>query len=138
MTPKARDPAGDAANASALIDARIRELADWRGETLALARKLVHEADPGIVEEWKWQIPVWSHDGIVCTGETYREVVKLTFAKGALLSDPDHLFNASLTGNVRRAIDIRAGDKLDAAAFRRLIREAVAFNRDNTPRRRRS
>jgi hypothetical protein len=116
------------ASASKLITARIRELGDWRGEKLALVRKLIREADPAIVEEWKWETPVWSHDGIVCTGEAYKQVVKLTFAKGAFLADPHRLFNAGLTGNVRRAIDLRAEDALDAASFRALIREAVAFN----------
>ena len=116
------------ASASRLITARIRELRDWRGEKLALVRKLIHEADPAIVEEWKWETPVWSHDGIVCTGEAYKQVVKLTFAKGASLADPHRLFNAGLTGKVRRAIDLRADDAIDAASFRALIREAVAFN----------
>jgi hypothetical protein len=125
-------------SASALITARIRELQDWRGEQLALVRKLIHEADPAIVEEWKWMgTPVWSHDGIVCTGETYKQVVKLTFAKGAFLKDPDHLFNTGLTGNVRRAIDLRADDKLDGASFRKLIREAIAFNQAHLPKNRR-
>ena len=115
-------------SASQLITARIKELGDWRGEKLILVRKLIHEADPAIVEEWKWQTPVWSRDGIICTGESYKQVVKLTFAKGAFLKDPRRLFNASLTGNVRRAIDLRAEDQIDAASFRDLIREAVAFN----------
>ena len=114
--------------AAELISARIRELRDWRGEKLALVRKLILEADPSIVEEWKWETPVWSRDGIICTGESYKQVVKLTFAKGASLKDPRRLFNAGLTGNVRRAIDLRAEDEIDAAAFRDLIREAVAFN----------
>ena len=114
--------------ASELIAARIRELGDWRGEKLALVRKLIREADPAIVEGWKWDTPVWLHDGIVCTGEAYRQVVKLTFAKGAFLADPHHLFNAGLMGNVRRAIDVRAQDELDGPSFRELIREAVAFN----------
>jgi hypothetical protein len=111
------------------IDDRIRELGDWRGKTLARVRRLIKAADPGIVEEWKWNVPVWSHDGIVCTGESYKNAVKLTFAKGASLKDPSHLFNSSLDGNVRRAIDIREDDEIDEAAFRTLIREAVAFNR---------
>ncbi len=98
-------------------------------------RKLIHEADPAIVEEWKWATPVWSHDGIVCTGEAYKQVVKLTFAKGAFLADPHRLFNAGLTGNVRRAIDLRAEDDIDAPSFRELIRNAVAFNRDHPPKR---
>ena len=114
--------------ASERITARIRELQDWRGEKLALVRRLIHEADPAIVEEWKWETPVWSHDGIVCTGESYKQTVKLTFAKGALLADPHHLFNSSLTGNMRRAIDLRADDEINSAWFHELIREAVAFN----------
>ena len=121
-------------SASERITARIRELQDWRGEKLALVRGLIHEADPAILEEWKWDTPVWSHDGIVCTGEIYKQTVKLTFAKGASLADPHDLFNAGLTGNVRRAIDLRAQDDLDADAFRELIREAVALNQDNPPR----
>jgi hypothetical protein len=125
--------------ASELITARIRELRDWRGEKLALVRRLIHEADPAIVEEWKWRgTPVWSHDGIVCTGETYKQIVKLTFAKGAFLADPHHLFNAGLTGNARRAIDLRAQDEVDGPSFRELIREAVAFNQDHPPKHRRS
>lgn len=123
--------------ASDLITARIRELRDWRGETLALVRALIREADPAIVEEWKWETPVWSHDGIVCTGETYAQVVKLTFAKGAFLADPHGLFNAGLTGNVRRAIDLRAQDEVDSPSFRELVREAVAFNQHHPPARRR-
>jgi len=114
--------------ASQLITARIKELGDWRGEKLTRVRKLIHEADPAIVEEWKWETPVWSRDGIICTGETYKQVVKLTFAKGAFLKDPRRLFNASLTGKMRRAIDLRAEDDIDAASFRDLIRRAVAFN----------
>jgi hypothetical protein len=121
--------------AAELITGRIRELRDWRGEKLALVRKLIHEADPAIVEEWKWEIPVWSHDGIVCTGETYKQVVKLTFAKGASLADPHQLFNAGLTGNVRRAIDLRVEDEVDGPSFRALIQEAVAFNQGHAPRR---
>ncbi len=121
--------------ASELITARIRELRDWRGEKLALVRTLIREADPAIVEEWKWETPVWSHDGVVCTGETYKQTVKLTFAKGAFLADPHGLFNAGLTGNVRRAIDLRAQDEVDGPSFRELIREAVAFNQDHPPRR---
>ena len=114
---------------SRLIDARIKELGDWRGETLSRIRTLVKEADPKIVEEWKWRgVPTWYHDGIVCTGETYKKVVKLTFAKGASLKDPSKLFNSSLEGNVRRAIDIGEGETVDAKAFKALIREAVAFN----------
>jgi hypothetical protein len=119
----------DAGDASALIDARIAELGDWRGEVLARVRALVHEADPEIVETWKWRgVPVWEHAGIVCTGETYKAAVKLTFAKGAALEDPSRLFNASLEGNTRRAIDIHEGEAIDAAAFRALVRAAVALN----------
>jgi hypothetical protein len=118
-----------AENASARIDERIEELADWRGKTLARVRKLIHAADPAIVEEWKWMgTPVFSHDGIVCTAETYKSVVKLTFAKGAALEDPSGLFNSSLDGNVRRAIDIREGEKIDEAALKALIRAAVTLN----------
>ena len=116
-------------SASALIDERIGELGDWRGKMLAKVRGLLHDADPEIVEEWKWRgTPVFSHGGIVCTGETYKEVVKLTFAKGAALPDPAGLFNSSLDGNVRRAIDIREGEKVDEAALKKLIRAAVALN----------
>ena len=116
-------------SASALIDERIKKLGDWRGKMLAKVRELIHEADPEIVEEWKWMgTPVWSHSGIVCTGETYKSIVKLTFAKGAALKDPSGLFNSSLEGNVRRAIDIHEGEKIDAAALKRLIRAAVALN----------
>ena len=115
--------------ASELISERIAELADWRGETLGLMRRLIAEADPDVVEEWKWLgVPVWSHDGIICTGETYKAVVKLTFAKGAFLEDPVHLFNSSLEGNLRRAIDIREGERVDEAAFRDLVLQAVALN----------
>ena len=116
-------------SASALIDARIKELGDWRGKTLAHVRQLIHQADPNIEEEWKWMgTPVWSHDGIVCTGESYKQVVKLTFARGASLKDPMKLFNSSLDGNTRRAIDIREGEKINEAAFKQLIRAAVAAN----------
>jgi len=116
-------------SASASIDAKITALADWRGKMLAKVRALLHKADPAIVEEWKWMgTPVWSHAGIVCTGETYKNVVKLTFARGAALKDPAGLFNSSLDGNVRRAIDIHEGDKVDEAALRDLIRAAVALN----------
>ena len=116
-------------SASALIDERIEKLGDWRGKTLARVRALIHEADPAIVEEWKWMgTPVWSHGGIVCTGETYKNVVKMTFAKGAALEDPSALFNSSLGGNDRRAIDIHEGDKVDEAALKGLIRAAVALN----------
>jgi len=114
---------------SELIDGRIAELGDWRGETLARVRRLIHEADPRVEETWKWRgVPVWEHAGILCTGETYRNVVKLTFAKGASLEDPKGLFNSSLEGNVRRAIDLREGEKLDEGAFKALIRSAVALN----------
>ncbi|MDW5265665.1 MULTISPECIES: DUF1801 domain-containing protein [Acidobacteriaceae] len=116
-------------DASANITRRIQELADWRGETLAKVREIIHKADPDIVEEWKWMgTPIWSHDGIVCTGESYKQVVKLTFARGASLADPKKLFNSSLEGNTRRAIDLREGEKINEAAFKQLIREAVAVN----------
>jgi hypothetical protein len=116
-------------SASALIDKKIKELGDWRGKMLAKVREIIHQADPEIVEEWKWMgTPVWSHGGIVCTGETYKNVVKMTFAKGAALKDPSGLFNSSLDGNVRRAIDIREGEKVDDAALKNLIRAAVAHN----------
>jgi hypothetical protein len=121
-------------SASELIERKIVELDDWRGETLSRMRTLIREADPDVVEEWKWAkatspgVPVWSHDGIICTGETYKIVVKMTFAKGASLKDPGKLFNSSLDGNVRRAIDIREGEKVDAKAFKALIRAAVALN----------
>jgi hypothetical protein len=114
---------------SRLIDARIKELSDWRGETLARVRTLIKQADPDVIEEWKWRgVPVWSHAGIICTGETYKNVVKLTFAKGASLKDPSHLFNSSLEGNTRRAIDIHEGDKIDEKALKALIRAAVELN----------
>ncbi|MFK0088685.1 DUF1801 domain-containing protein [Pseudomonas sp. NPDC090755] len=117
------------ANATALIDERIRELDDWRGATLARARALIHQADPQVVEEWKWRgVPVWAHGGILCTGETYKLAVKLTFAKGAALPDPTGLFNASLDGNTRRAIDLHEGDELDEHAFKALVAAAVALN----------
>jgi hypothetical protein len=117
------------ASASALIDGRIKELGDWRGKMLARVRGIIHQADPEIVEEWKWMgTPVWSHGGIVCTGETYKNIVKLTFARGAALKDPSGLFNSSLDGNVRRAIDIHETDKVDEAALKDLIRAAVALN----------
>ena len=110
------------------IDARITELSDWRGQMLSRLRTLINEADPAVVEEWKWGVPVWSHDGLICTGESYKSVVKLTFAKGAALEDPSGLFNSSLDGKVRRAIDLREGDEIDAAAFKTLIRAAAALN----------
>src|ERR1700744_3744415 len=119
----------EAASASAMIDRKISELDDWRGETLARVRAIILKCDPEAIEEWKWKgTPVWSHGGILCTGETYKAVVKLTFAKGAALEDPSHLFNSSLEGNVRRAIDIREGDKIDEEALKALVRAAVALN----------
>ncbi len=124
-----KSDASQGQSASELISKRIAELGDWRGETLARMRKLIQAADPGVVEEWKWMgTPVFSHDGIVCTGESYKDKVKLTFAKGAALKDPAGLFNASLDGNVRRAIDIHEGEEIDASAFKALIRQAVALN----------
>ena len=119
----------NAETASANITQRIQDLGDWRGETLAHIRQLIHDADPEIQEEWKWRgVPVWSHDGIVCTGESYKQVVKLTFARGAAIKDPKKLFNSSLEGNTRRAIDLREGEKINEAAFKQLIRAAVAAN----------
>lgn len=115
-------------SASALIDERINELGDWRGKTLSRLRALIKQADPDVVEEWKWGVPVWSHDGLICTGETYQSAVKMTFAKGAALDDPSGLFNSSLTGNTRRAIDIHEGEKINDAALKALIRAAVALN----------
>ena len=115
---------------SQLIDARVEELGDWRGEMLSRLRALVKEADPDVVEEWKWRgVPVWSHDGLICTGETYKSVVKMTFAKGAALKDPARLFNSSLDGNTRRAIDFREGEKIDEKALKTLVRAAVALNK---------
>jgi hypothetical protein len=114
---------------SRLIDARIEELDGWRGKTLSRVRALIKQADPDVVEEWKWSVPVWSHDGIICTGEAYKSAVKLTFPKGAALEDPAGLFNSSLEGNVRRAIDLREDDEIDEAAFKALIRAAVALNK---------
>ncbi|MGN6664164.1 MAG: DUF1801 domain-containing protein [Solirubrobacterales bacterium] len=125
---KSGSKAEEGSSPSQLIDARIEELGDWRGETLSRIRALVKEADPEVVEEWKWRVPVWSHDGIVCTGETYKKVVKMTFAKGASLEDPSGLFNSSLEGNVRRAIDFHEGEEIDEAALKELIRAAVALN----------
>ena len=125
---KESDP-HDTGSPSELIDARIRELDDWRGETLARIRTLIKQADPDVVEEWKWRgTPVWSHDGIICTGEAYKNVVKMTFAKGASLDDPSGLFNSSLDGNVRRAIDVREGETIDEQAFAALIRSAIDLN----------
>jgi hypothetical protein len=124
-----RPDSSDGHSASELIDKRIVELGDWRGETLSRMRKLIREADPDVVEEWKWMgTPIWSHDGIICTGESYKSIVKLTFFKGASLNDPAKLFNSSLDGNARRAIDIHEGEKVDAGAFKALIRAAVALN----------
>ena len=121
--------------ASELISERIAQLGDWRGKTLARMRKLIKDADPDVVEEWKWMgTPVWSHDGIICTGESYKNVVKLTFAKGASLKDPARLFNSSLDGKVRRAIDIREGEEVDAPAFKALVRQAVALNGTGKPK----
>lgn len=114
---------------SQLIDARIEELGDWRGRMLGRLRALVKEADPDVVEEWKWSVPVWSHDGLICTGETYKNVVKMTFAKGAALKDPSRLFNSSLDGNTRRAIDFREGEKIDEDALKTLVRAAVTLNK---------
>jgi hypothetical protein len=132
QTMKKSDSASEESSAggspSQLIDAKIRELSDWRGETLARVRTLIRQADPEVVEEWKWGNPVWSHAGIICTGETYKSAVKTTFAKGASLEDPSGLFNSSLEGNTRRAIDIRKGDEIDENAFKALIRAAVALN----------
>ncbi len=124
-----KSDASQGQSASELISKRIAELGDWRGETLGRIRKLIQEADPDVVEEWKWMgTPVWSHDGIICTGESYKNAVKLTFPKGASLKDPARLFNSSLDGNVRRAIDIHEGEQVDEAAFKALVREAIAVN----------
>lgn len=131
MTQRKGAPTENAADAtpSQLIDARIKDLADWRGEMLARVRALIKQADPDVVETWKWRgVPVWEHDGIICTGETYKSVVKLTFAKGASVDDPSSLFNSSLDGNTRRAIDLHEGDKIDVKAMKTLIRAAVALN----------
>jgi hypothetical protein len=125
----------DGRSASQLIDARIKELGDWRGALLGRLRALIKQADPEIVEEWKWRgVPVWSHDGLICTGETYKEVVKMTFAKGAALKDPARLFNASLDGNTRRAIDVREGQAIDEEALKALVRAAVALNKSKARR----
>ena len=129
MKKKSSGSSSKGESPSRLIDARIRELDDWRGETLSRLRALIKQADPAVVEEWKWRgVPVWSHDGLVCTGETYKNVVKLTFLKGAQMKDPKKLLNSSLEGNARRAIDFHEGDKVDEAAFKALIREAVTLN----------
>ncbi len=126
---KSNTKSTDGKSPSRLIDARIKELSDWRGKTLARVRAVIKDADPEVVEEWKWRgVPVWSHDGIICTGETYKSVVKMTFAKGASLEDPAGLFNSSLEGNTRRAIDIHEGDKINEKALKTLIRAAVALN----------
>ena len=136
MTTPKKSVTGEGPTASALISKRIAELGDWRGATLGRMRKLIQEADPGVVEEWKWMgTPVWSHDGIICTGETYKDKVKLTFAKGASLKDPARLFNASLAGNKRRAIDIHEGEEVGEPAFKALIGEALALNRSGKSRR---
>jgi hypothetical protein len=125
----AKGASGEGTAPSERIDARIAELTDWRGKMLARLRALVKEADPGVVEEWKWNVPVWSHDGLVCTGESYKNLVKMTFAKGAALEDPSGVFNSSLEGNTRRAIDFREGQKVDEKALKALIRAAVALNK---------
>jgi hypothetical protein len=127
LNPKKRN-SEKVESASRLIDERIQELADWRGEMLSRLRAVIHQADPEVVEEWKWGIPVWSHDGLICTGETYKSAVKMTFAKGASLDDPAGLFNSSLEGRVRRAIDFREGEKVNEQALKTLIRTAVTFN----------
>src|SRR5687768_2964658 len=132
---KAKSKAAEGEPASRLIDQRIRELDGWRGETLARMRSLILEADPEMTEEWKWSNPVWSHHGIVCTGEAYTKAVKLTFAHGASIPDPSHLFNSSLEGNTRRAIDIHEGDQVDAVAFKALVKAAVARNRSAAKKR---
>jgi hypothetical protein len=121
---------------SRLIDARIEELGDWRGQMLSRLRTVIRQADPGVLEEWKWSVPVWSHDGLICTGETYKNAVKMTFANGAALKDPSGLFNSSLDGNTRRAIDFHEGEKIDEKALKELVRAAVALNASRAPRRR--
>lgn len=128
MTAMKKSAAQEGKPASVLIDERIRELGDWRGKTLSRLRGLIKQADPGVIEEWKWGGPVWSHDGLICTGESYKKVVKLTFAKGASLKDPSRLFNSSLEGNTRRAIDAHEDEEIDEQAFKALIREAVKLN----------
>jgi hypothetical protein len=132
-----KGPPPPGVSAKQMINARIATLEDWRGETLARVRSLIHEADPEVVEAWKWGVPVWEHGGIICTGETYKAVVKLTFAKGAALDDPSGLFNASLEGNTRRAIDIHEGDTIDEKALMGLVRAAVALNTSSAAKRRR-
>jgi len=129
MKKTKNDTSQSSESPSRLIDARIKELGDWRGETLSRIRSLIKQVAPGVTEEWKWRgVPVWYHDGMICTGETYKNAVKVTFAKGAQLKDPSKLFNSSLEGNVRRAIDLHEGEKLDESAFKALIRDAVALN----------
>jgi hypothetical protein len=135
MKKTKNDAAKNGESPSRLIDGRIKELGDWRGEMLARIRALIKQAEPAVTEEWKWRgVPVWYHDGMICTGETYKSVVKVTFAKGAELDDPAKLFNTGLDGNVRRAIDLHEGDKLDGSAFKALIREAVALNNTGKPK----
>lgn len=133
MASKRKSPTSSPSDAARLIDARIRELGGWRGQALAKVRALIKQADPDVVEEWKWDVPVWSHDGIICTGEAYKSAVKLTFAKGASLED-QRLFTSSLDGNVRRAIDIREDEKINEAAFKNLVRAAVALNKSKARR----
>jgi hypothetical protein len=135
MPPSGTQKSQKGKSPSQLIDARIKELGDWRGEMLSRLRALIKEVDPDVVEEWKWRgVPVWEHDGMICTGETYKSVVKLTFAKGAALSDPSKLFNSSLEGNTRRAIDFHEGDKINQRAFKTLVRAAVALNQSKAKR----
>src|SRR4051812_24778856 len=129
MKKKTSSTTSQGESPSRLIDARIKELDDWRGKTLAHLRALIKQADPEVIEEWKWSVPVWSHDGLICTGESYKKAVKLTFARGASLKDPAGLFNSSLEGNTRRAIDFHEDDEIDEAAFKKLIRAAVAVNK---------
>jgi len=132
MKKAQKDASTGSESPSRLIDARIKELGDWRGETLSRIRALIKQAIPGVTEEWKWRgVPVWYHDGMICTGETYKSAVKVTFAKGAQLKDPSRLFNSSLEGNVRRAIDLHEGDTLNATAFKALVREAVTLNKQS-------
>jgi hypothetical protein len=131
---KKKTAAPQGSSASRMIDQRIKELGDWRGEMLARLRALIKQADPDVVEEWKWDVPVWSHDGLICTGESYKQIVKLTFAKGAALADPSHLFNSSLEGNTRRAIDFHEGETIDEKAFKALIREAALLNTSRSRR----
>jgi len=129
-----KSTAQDGKSPSRMIDARIKELPDWRGKMLSRLRTLIKEADPEVVEEWKWAVPVWSHDGLICTGETYKNVVKMTFAQGAALKDPSRLFNSSLEGNTRRAIDFREGEKINEEALKTLVRAAVALNQSKARR----